>query len=213
MNILEQAKEAASLYPARITELQFLAMIEENPSVFKDWETPLEITEYVDGYRSPITHLSKHLTFSGRNKNGESASFLRCEHLKVATGTFHGLASFSASGVERIEELNILKPDTGQWCATFCECKHLKVATGHYPYPVNFSGSEIESIRNLHIEKPDHAGNYGDFSNCTKLLTLEGWDTSKKIWNEPHRIEAEIKRRNSLKEFVKKIEVETLPFL
>jgi hypothetical protein len=52
----------------RITAEEFLGMIAENPSVFEHWDTPLEITEYVDCSHTNITHLSPHLTFSG-NKN------------------------------------------------------------------------------------------------------------------------------------------------
>jgi hypothetical protein len=40
----------------KITGDQFLAMIDENPSIFKNWKEPLEITEFVDCSHSPITH-------------------------------------------------------------------------------------------------------------------------------------------------------------
>jgi hypothetical protein len=47
MTPLAHAKKAIKANPAKVTAKEFLAMIEENPSVFKEWETPLEITEFV----------------------------------------------------------------------------------------------------------------------------------------------------------------------
>jgi hypothetical protein len=77
-------------------------MIMENPSVFEHWETPLEITGYVNCQNSPITHLSPHLTFSGKNEDGDTASFLNCPNLKVATGNYPGFVIFNNSGIQQV---------------------------------------------------------------------------------------------------------------
>ncbi len=68
-------KKTIEQHPAKITAKEFFEMIKGNPSVFEHWETPLEITEFIDCEYSPITHLSKHLTFSGKDNHGDSAMF------------------------------------------------------------------------------------------------------------------------------------------
>jgi hypothetical protein len=213
MKILTQAQKAVEEHPAKITAAEFHKMINENPAVFKHWETPLEITEYVNCKFSAITHLSPHLTFSGRNSNGASADFSECKHLKIATGTFGCLVAFSGSGIETIEDLHIKNVNTEGWAACFDNCKNLKVATGTYPGCVFFNGSGVNSIEKLHITGQDYNYGHANFKDCLNLQTLEGWDLSKKIKIEPEKLEAEKKRRASLKKFHKETKVEELPFL
>jgi hypothetical protein len=212
MNPLPQAKAAIAQYPAKITAAEFHTMISENPSVFEHWETPLEITEYVNCYESPITHLSQHLTFSGKNSDGATADFRRCKSLKIATGTFHNLVAFNSSGIEKIENLTIINTDSALWAACFGGCKNLKIATGTYPGFVNFENSGIESIQNLHIQNPAYDENFACFRNCPNLHTLAGWDLSKKIGIEPQKLEVEKKQRK-LHKFIKETQPEELPFL
>jgi hypothetical protein len=199
-----------------ITAFEFLAMITENPSVFEHWDTPLEITEYVNCYGSRITHLSKHLKFLGRNPDGESASFYKCQSLTLATGNFKGHVSFEYSAVEKIKNLITGKRDTGwfaDFSADFTGCKSLQIATGNYPGFVNFSSSGIHKIHNLHIENPNSSRIYTNFLDCPNLKTLEGWDLSKQSWVEDHKLEAEKKRRAALKNFHTERKIESLPFL
>jgi hypothetical protein len=157
MNILSHAKKAVGVPTGKITADEFYTMLEDNPSVFEHWETPLEITEYVYCGSSPITHLSKHLTFSGKRENGDSASFYKCKNLKTATGTFQGAVDFSNSSVKKIENINVGKNKRG-YTANFALCKNLKIATGKFSGFVSFGASGIESIQNLHIENPDEYG-------------------------------------------------------
>jgi hypothetical protein len=197
----------------KITAKKFLAMVSENPSVFENWDTPLEITQYVEGNNSPITHLSKHLIFSGKNPNGDTADFRYCPNLQTATGTFHGFVWFAENGIQKIENLLITQPDNNQIATSFAKCLHLEIATGTYPGFVNFSGCGIHSIQNLNINTPEEEGIYAEFSNCHNLQTLEGWDPSKKICIEPKKLEAEHKRRATLKKFVQESQPQELPFL
>jgi hypothetical protein len=220
MRILDEAKKAVETHSAKITAKEFYKMVSENPSVFKEWNTPLEITEYIECSRSirypniqKITHLSKHLTFSGKNKAGTAADFYGCKDLETATGTYHGYVSFGDSGIKKIEDLHITNTDNGGWAACFEGCKNLEVATGTYPGGVNFLDSGIHSIYNLQIEKANIHGNYASFRDCTKLKNLQEWDLSKQIQIEPEKIEAEIKRRQALKTYVNKSQPEELPFL
>jgi hypothetical protein len=209
MNILSQAKKAIAENPAQITAKEFYARIEENPAIFKDWETPLEITEFVDCNQSPITHLSKHLTFSKKNKFGNSASFYKCPNLKIATGTFAGHVDFQHCGIEKIENLNVGKnyDDNSAW---FFGCKKLKIATGNFAGLISFRNSGIHKIENLNT--PRKNGHYGDFHGCPNLKTLEGWDLSKPIGIEPKKLAAE-KERRALKKFQKETNPSPLPFL
>ena len=198
--------------PTKVTAKEFLMMIAENPAVFEHWETPLEITEFINCSHSNITYLSKHLTFSGRNKDGETANFSNCANLKTATGTFHGFANFYDSGIEKIEELHITEIDKNSWAANFAECQKLRTATGTFPGVVSFFGSGIHTIENLHILKPGEDGTYGSFECCSFLFSLKNWDLSKEIRVEPELLKEEKKRRE-IENFVKKTQPQELPFL
>jgi hypothetical protein len=196
----------------KITAKEFYAMILKNPSVFEHWDTPLEITEYVNCENLEITHLSKHLTFSGKNKEGIAADFAFCP-LKIATGTFHGFINFNQAKIETIQNLNVTQSDKNGWSASFIDCKALTTATGNYHGYVMFSYSGIHSIKNLYIENKNEEGSFAEFYECPNLHSLEGWDLSKQIDIEPEKLEAETKRRKALKMFHKKTKVKELPFL
>jgi hypothetical protein len=212
MTTLSHALKAIETHPAKITAKEFYGMISENPSVFEHWETPLEITEHVDCRDSPITHLSPHLTFSGRSENGHAANFLRCP-IKIATGTFHGFVSFIKTKVEKIEKLKITGTDGFNCAVSFAYCANLKIATGTYPGRVSFANSGIQKIENLEIKKEGDGDYFAYFQNCKKLQTLEGWDLSKPIKIEAEKIEAEKKRRQALKTFHQRTPPNELPFL
>jgi hypothetical protein len=196
----------------KITATEFLNMLGKNLSVFQHWDTPLEITDYVDCSDSQIKYLSKHLIFSGRNTAGDAADFTNCKQLEIATGTFQGFVGFSASGVKKIENLTVTT-NKSEWSASFSYCKHLQIATGNYAKFVNFFESGIHLIHNLHIEKTNKEDSYTNCWNCPNLHTLEGWNLSKKIDIEPEKLEAEIKRRKSWKTFIETTNPEALPFL
>ena len=53
----------------------------------------------------PITHLSPHLLFTGKNENGISADFTHCHSLKKAEGVFAETVIFDRSGIESSEGL------------------------------------------------------------------------------------------------------------
>jgi hypothetical protein len=109
----------------KITALEFLKMIGKNPSIFKTWEPPLEITTFVDCKNSPITHLPKHLIFSGKSLDIWSANFYRCPNLQIATGTFYGFVNFRESGIQKIENLQIHNPNRFGDYADFTTCSKL----------------------------------------------------------------------------------------
>jgi hypothetical protein len=197
----------------KITAVEFLVMILKNSSVFEHWNTPLEITEHVDCEKYDITHLSSYLTFSGRNDVGETAKFDHCKNLETATGTFHGYVTFAFSGIQKIENLNILQSDIWNMAVSFSSCKALQIATGTYPGFVNFADSSINTIQNLHVKNPDTDGDYASLRKCHKLQTLEGWDLSKQIRIEPEKLASEINRRAALKKFHTETKIEALPFL
>jgi hypothetical protein len=200
--------------PTKINRDTFYDMITENPSVFKDWNTPLEITEFVDCCRDlKLTHLSPYLTFSGKNEDGVSADFSHCPKLKIATGTFHGTVWFNESAIETIENLEVKGTDDNGVSGYFWYCDQLKTASGKYEGCADFSESAIESIQNLHIETTNSEGYHVDFSNCKNLKRLDGFDISKKIRIEPQKLKAETNRRKSLKTFIKKSQPDELPFL
>jgi hypothetical protein len=212
MTPLSHAQTAIKEHPAKITAQEFLEMIAENPSVFEHWDTPLEITEFVKCNNSAITHLSPHLTFSGKNEVESAAHFWECPNLKIATGTYLGKVVFSNSGIKRIENLTVTKANKNGVAATFVNCPNLQVATGTYPGFVYFQNSGIERIENLTITNPHNDGYYADFLYCPNLKTLEGWDLSQKIIIEDAKLAAEKSRRALLK-FHKESQPKSLPFL
>jgi hypothetical protein len=183
----------------KITAEEFHTMIDENPSIFKNWKEPLEITEFVDCDESPITHLSKHLTFSGKNKRGWCASFEKCKSLYIATGTFKGGVSFTFSRIEKIENLKVTEVTVEKTAATFDLCEGLEIATGWYAGFVGFSGCNIREINNLHIEKPNTEKIYADFTD-NALTSLKEWDIKKKIKVELFLLKKEEYRLGILKE-------------
>jgi hypothetical protein len=196
----------------KITADTFHTMVEENPSVFEHWDTPLEISGFVNCEGSPITHLSPHLIFSG-TPDGEAANFAKCPNLKIATGTFQGWTNFGESGVEEIKDLHITYTHLGTMAAaTFAGCKSLKIATGTYAGGVTFYESGIHSIHNLDIQAPNVNGFYTDFTDCPNLHSLKGWDLSKKFTIEPEKLAAE-KERLALLKHKKENQLIELPFL
>jgi hypothetical protein len=170
--ILAEAKKAIAENPAKITAAEFLAMIAENPSVFEHWNTPLEITEYVECKNSPITHLSPHLTFSGKDFEETSASFYKCKNLKRATGNFKGTLLIWNSGIETIENLHVGKDKYG-YSASFPFCQNLQIASGNFEGFVSFEKSGIKKIENLNVGK-DKAGISASFCGCPNLKIATG---------------------------------------
>jgi hypothetical protein len=211
MTPLSHAQHAVEKYPAKITADEFKKMISENPSVFEHWNTPLEITEYVNCENSEITHLSKHLTFSGKNDIGYSANFWDCKNLKVATGTFQGTVIFANAGIQKIENLQVTQTKKQGLSASFGACKALEIASGNFEGAVDFDDSGIHSIQNLHVHSPNQSKIYASFLGCANLKTLESWDLSKHIEIEPEKLQAEIKRRAALKKFIQETQPLPLP--
>jgi hypothetical protein len=108
-----------------LTANEFNLLVHDNPSVFKTLQHPIEVTQYIYAYNSPITHLSKHLTFSGENPHRRSASFIACNNLKNASGTYQHKVDFSNSGIQSIENLKIHNPDETGVYAQMNNCPNL----------------------------------------------------------------------------------------
>jgi hypothetical protein len=197
----------------KITAEEFHKMIENNPSVFEQWNIPLKIIGFIHCNDSPITHLSKYLTFDARTLDGGSATFARCKNLKTATGTFPGFVSFYESHIEKIKDLHITGKNKKGISASFERCRNLKIATGHYAGFVSFWESGIETIHNLHIQNENPNINYASFLECPNLKNLSELDLTKLFNIEPEKLEAEIKRRKALQKFHTENHPNPLPFL
>jgi len=149
----------------QMTGEEFVMLIRANPSWCKNLKEPLEITSYVELSYSNITHLSPLITFSGTDSQGKTISLLSCRNLKVATGTFHGYASFSHSGIEKIENLTVTITNQDAGSAGFFNCTNLKIATGTYNGFVDFGNSGVTIIKNLVIENASSLAK-AMFRNC-----------------------------------------------
>jgi len=156
-----------------ISAAQFKANTQRDPSWALDLLEPLEITDYCDMSKTKIRHLSPLLHFTGRNSNGDCASFRNCRELENACGTFSGHVDFSGSGIKAIRILHILASNNNGDAASFNGCFHLITATGQYPCFVDFSGSGIEAILDLQILQTiavgGRVGKKADFRDCPHL--------------------------------------------
>ena len=157
----------------KITARKFKAVIKLDPAWALTLTEPVEITGYCNMSDSKITHLSPLLHFTGGNRGGDTATFARCHHLKVAEGSFDGFVNFSESGVEIIGNLQITVTNN-RGAASFSRCKHLKVAEGTFPGCVCFKESGITRIGALNIAAPSECGFAADFFHCKALKMAEG---------------------------------------
>ena len=156
----------------QITSDEFKQAVNKNPTWASTITEPIEITDYCDMPNSKITHLSPLLTFSGKDKHGDSANFSGCKNLKIATGNYKGFVYFNKSGIEKIRNLKCGKDNSGD-SANFSGCKNLRIATGNYEGAVNFSESGIEKIENLNCGKNNN-GYSADFYGCKNLKVATG---------------------------------------
>jgi hypothetical protein len=143
----------------KLNAKEFLALITENPSVFKEWTEPTEITEYVDCSKSNITHLSPLLKFNGTNFSNawahteyarfRSANFEKCKFLENASGTFYGGVNFSESGIKTIENLKVTR-SCGDLAAQFTSCKSLEsMKNSSFSGEVELDHSSIKTVENV----------------------------------------------------------------
>jgi len=156
----------------RISALEFLKRIEDNPSWAKSLEHPVVVYQYVDLSDSNITHLSRWLRFSGKDDYGESANFCRCTQLENAEGTYDGSVDFSQSSIKHIGRLKVLGVDRSATSAYFYKCKELKKLSGTFYGPVAACESSIEEIENLKITKQNRKGEKLDLS-CTLAAQID----------------------------------------
>lgn len=158
----------------KITAKQFKKYVKVDPTWASHLTEDLEITGYCDLYNSKITHLSKHLFFTGGDMESDywCAQFSNCKNLKVATGNFSGAVYFGYSDVEEIQDLKI--KSNGGHAASFEYCDKLKTATGTFDGFVYFGHCGIEKISQLKISKPNVYGQSAAFVGCKKLKTATG---------------------------------------
>jgi hypothetical protein len=101
------------------------------------------------------------------------ASFFNCEHLLYASGTFHGLADFSGSGVNKIDQdLKILRPNELGEAAKFDYCKDLLVVKGNFPGYVSLAFSAVQAIDQLTVQKPNILNKKLCILGCEDLKTI-----------------------------------------
>lgn len=158
----------------QITPTHFENAVRENPAWATTLREPVEIVGHCFLYKSPITHLSPLLHFSGRSKRGDVAIFRDCASLKVAEGTFNGGVTFRGSGIVLIDIDNFIITQTNHMgqAALFTGCQSLKVAEGRFPDAVDFRGSAVESIGLLKFPVSDNDCDYAMFEN-TPILKKE----------------------------------------
>jgi len=193
----------------KITGEEFAKLIYKDPSWCLTIKKPLEVITFIDIPKSPITHLSPLLTFSGKNNIGWVADFRNCQNLKIATGTFKGFVYFGESEIEKIENLTVEAAYTNELSASFEGCKNLKIATGTFNKGINFSDSGVEKIENLNVTSSRKVN--AIFLNCPIKYVPTEYRTNKFMFDK-EVIETSIKkdlREKTIKDTIKQIKKET----
>jgi hypothetical protein len=180
-----------------ITAKELKSLIEMDPSWARTLTEPIEITTYANLNNSKITHLSPYLHFSGKDKDGNAASFRGCTGLEVAEGVFDGFVDF---GVDYDElELNLetkggnedtidVIDQTRPEAQTPKEKELKEYKRGPEEDPEEDPEEEPEDIIELpyacpvglkkigdfKVLRPNNKGEAVDFSGALKLTTYEG---------------------------------------
>jgi len=158
----------------KITAKQFKKFVKGDPAWASHLTEDVEIIGICKLFESKITHLSKHLHFTGDRENDPwCAEFRSCKELKVATGNFTGSVYFGFSGIEEIKDLNI--KDSDGYAASFEDCSELKIATGTFPGFVDFRHTGVIAIKHLIVlESDSYESRAASFVGCHQLKIATG---------------------------------------
>jgi len=159
-----------------ISARQFKEFIEKDPSWASKLKERVEVRTYANMDNTNITHLSPFLLFSGRNAEGNVASFKGCAKLKVAEGNFDGFVDFGASYNEM--EVNLEAEGGNDDNLSILE-KEAKVEKEQdktediidlpFADPVG-----IEKIGDIKILRPNNKGYAVDYTGCIHLNKYRG---------------------------------------
>ena len=176
MNILPLFRKAleGKIMKIKMTAAQFENAVNRDPAWAHKLTEPVEITEYCDMSGSEITHLSPMLHFSGNDEEENAANFAECNQLKVAEGVFDGFVDFMESGIEKIGDLVVTKPNENGEAADFTCCYQLQIAGGTYHGSVKFNISGVREIDHLQIIRPNNDGLAASYCLCDKLRIARG---------------------------------------
>ena len=163
-----------NIMKTKMTASQFENAVNRDPAWASKLTEPVEITEYCDMSGSEITHLSPMLHFAGNDDEENAANFAECNQLKVAEGVFDGFVDFMDSGIEKIGDLVVTKPNENGEAADFTCCYQLQIAGGTYHGSVKFNISGVREIEHLQIIRPNNDGLAASYCQCDKLRIARG---------------------------------------
>lgn len=158
-------------YMRQMTGREFVARIRRNPSWAKSLEEPLEVTTFANLDGTEITHLSPLITFRGRNKSGNVASFRNCQKLEIAEGTFDGFVDFGRvwiekgkkmkeipTGIKKIGRLRVLRPNDHGDAINLEGCAGVQHFKGTFPGAVFIGHNENIELINITVTKANNRG-------------------------------------------------------
>jgi len=172
-----------------ISAKQFKEFIEKDPAWASKLTGPVDIRTYANMDNTGITHLSPMLHFSGRDENGNVASFKGCSKLEVAEGTFRGFVDFGVSydeidlslnaegnSEESLDDIdrpstNNVKNDTREEPQEYEEYKGNEEDIINFPYATPVG---IKRVGELYILEPNTKGCAVDFTGCAFLKEYRG---------------------------------------
>jgi len=165
-----------------ISAKQFKEFVNDDPAWANKLKGPVEIRTYANMDNSGITHLSPFLLFSGRDNEGNVASFKGCSKLKKAEGNFDGFVDFGVNydeielnleaqggNQDNIDILddNTVEPKTPQNTPQNEEKEDLIDIP--YACPVG-----LKEIGDFKILRPNNKGNAVDFTGAIELKVYRG---------------------------------------
>lgn len=157
-----------------INAKQFKQFINDDPSWATKLKGPVEIRTYANMDNSGITHLSPFLLFSGRDNEGNVASFRGCSKLEKAEGNFDGFVDFGVS----YEELEVNLESEGGNQDSLKDIETNEDRLEDKPEEIidlpHANSVGIKKIGKLNILRPNNKGYAADFSGCIHLTTYTG---------------------------------------
>lgn len=157
-----------------INAKQFKQFVNDDPAWASKLKGPVEIRTYANMDNSGITHLSPFLLFSGRDNEGNVASFRGCGKLEKAEGNFDGFVDFGVS----YEELEVNLEAEGGNQDSLKDIETNGNELDDKPEEIidlpHANSVGIKEIGDLNILRPNDKGYAVDFSGCIHLNTYSG---------------------------------------
>lgn len=169
----------------RITAAEFKKAVAADPLWAGNLKEDVTVEDYCDMDGSEIAALSPHLTFAGRDEEGNCASFRGCKDLIAGEGTFHGFVDFGPlesvvdgetvaepCGISALE-ITVTCPNNNGQAVNLAYTENMRFLAGRFPGHVEARGSELEAV-DITVTGTDADGRSASFAECASMEMLSG---------------------------------------